>query len=72
MQEGEEAPLGLILCAGKSSEKIELLRLDQSGIRVATYFTELPPIEILLNKLNESILRAKSLLDVRGVKSESI
>ena len=72
MQEGEEAPLGLILCAGKSSEKIELLRLDQSGIRVATYLTELPPIEILRHKLNESILRAKSLLDVRGVKSESI
>lgn len=29
---GEEMPLGLILCAGKSSEQIELLQLDKSGI----------------------------------------
>ena len=65
MQEGEQAPLGLILCAGKSSEKIELLRLDQSGIRVATYLTELPPMEVLQQKLNESILRAQSMIEVR-------
>jgi hypothetical protein len=32
---GEEAPLGLILCAGKTSEQIELLQLDKSGIKVA-------------------------------------
>ena len=70
MQEGEEAPLGLILCADKSSEKIELLRLDQSGIHVATYLTELPPVEVLREKLNESIRRAKSLLEVRSVKEE--
>ncbi|MDB2687134.1 PDDEXK nuclease domain-containing protein [Mariniblastus sp.] len=70
MQEGEEAPLGLILCADKSSEKIELLRLDQSGIHVATYLTELPPVEVLRKKLNESIRRAKSLLEVRRVQEE--
>lgn len=65
MQEGEEAPLGLILCAGKSSEKIELLRLDQSGIHVASYMTELPPIEVLRKKLHESVRRAQALLDHR-------
>ncbi len=32
---GEEPPLGLILCADKSEEHVELLQLDKSGIRVA-------------------------------------
>ena len=39
---GEETPLGLILCAGKTSEQIELLQLNKSGIKVAEYMTELP------------------------------
>lgn len=34
-REGEEAPLGMILCAGKKQEQIELLELDRSGIHVA-------------------------------------
>ena len=32
-----------ILCAGESEKHVELLQIDQSGIRVATYLTELPP-----------------------------
>jgi hypothetical protein len=32
---GDEAPLGLILCANKSMEQVDLLQLDKSGIRVA-------------------------------------
>lgn len=70
MQVGEEAPLGLILCADKSNEKIELLQLDQSGIHVATYLTELPPIEILRQKLHDSVQRAQALLETRRRKSE--
>ena len=42
-QPGEEPPIGLILCAGKADERIELLELESSGIRVAQYLTELPP-----------------------------
>jgi hypothetical protein len=34
-QPGEESPLGIILCAGKKQEQIELLELDQTGIHVA-------------------------------------
>ncbi len=34
--------LGLILCAGKTSEHIELLQLDKNGIRIAEYMTEQP------------------------------
>src|SRR4051812_43366794 len=53
---GEEAPLGLILCADKSDEHVELLELDKSGIRVAAYLTELPPKRLLARKLHESAL----------------
>jgi predicted nuclease of restriction endonuclease-like (RecB) superfamily len=51
-QPGEEAPLGLILCAGKSDEHVELLQLERSGIRVAEYLTELPPREVLERRPN--------------------
>ena len=45
---GEEIPLGLILCAGKTSEQIGLLQLDKSGIKVAEYMSELPKRELLV------------------------
>lgn len=44
---GEEAPLGLILCAGKSDEHVALLRLEETGIRVAEYLTALPACDRL-------------------------
>jgi predicted nuclease of restriction endonuclease-like (RecB) superfamily len=59
---GEEPPLGLILCADKSEEHVELLQLDQSGIRVAQYLTELPPRELLEKTLHDSIRRARERL----------
>lgn len=66
---GEETPLGLILCAGKSDEHVELLQLDRSGIRVAAYLTELPPKKLLEQKLHESARRAKARLDSGGTAS---
>jgi predicted nuclease of restriction endonuclease-like (RecB) superfamily len=63
MQPGEETPLGLILCAGKSDEQIELLRLDESGIRVASYMTDLPPRALLKKKLHAAILAARARLE---------
>ena len=59
MQPGEESPLGLLLCTEGSSEQIELLQLDQSGIRVAQYLTELPAKEILMQQLQKSLAAAK-------------
>lgn len=56
---GENPPLGIILCAGKKREQIELLELDRSGIHVAEYLTVLPPREALQAKLHESIERAR-------------
>jgi predicted nuclease of restriction endonuclease-like (RecB) superfamily len=61
----EEAPLGIILCAGKKQEQIELLELDQSGIHVAEYLTVLPPIELLQAKLRSAVAQAQLRLDRR-------
>lgn len=59
MQPGEESPLGLILCAGKSDEHVELLQLEKSGIRVAEYMTELPPRKTLERRLHEALQAAR-------------
>lgn len=55
----EQPPLGIILCAGKKQEQIELLELDKSGIHVAEYLTVLPPKELLQAKLQEAIASAR-------------
>ena len=53
--EGENSPIGLILCAGKNEEHIELLQLDKSNIRVADYLTALPPQKLLQEKLHKAV-----------------
>lgn len=62
-QAGEGPPLGLILCAGKKTEQIELLELDQSGIHVAEYLTALPPRELLQQKLHAAIEISRARLE---------
>ncbi len=59
-EEGENEPLGIILCADKKEEQIELLELEKSGIHVAQYLTVLPPREILEAKLHQAIESAKA------------
>ena len=61
----EETPLGLILCAGKTSEQIELLQLDKSGIKVAEYMTELPNRELLERKLHKAVELARKRLEAK-------
>lgn len=48
-QPGEAPPLGIILCAGKKREQIELLELP-----VAEYLTVLPPREALEARLHRA------------------
>ena len=60
---GEASPLGIILCSGKKQEQIELLELDQTGIHVAEYLTELPPKAVLQQKLHEAIANSRHRLD---------
>ena len=59
---GENPPLGIILCAGKKTEQIELLELDQSSIHVADYVTVLPPREVFEAKLHSAIAAARKRL----------
>ena len=69
-QAGEESPLGLILCAGKKEEQIELLELGQSGIHVAEYLTVLPPRELLRQKLHSAIETSRAKLETKGEQGE--
>jgi len=59
---GEEAPIGLILCAGQRRETVELLNLEESGIRVSSYWTEIMPREQLQKKLREAVRLARARL----------
>lgn len=61
----ENPPLGIILCAGKNNEQIELLELDASGIHVAEYLTVLPPPDVLHRKLHEAIETARARIEAK-------
>ncbi len=62
-QEGEETPIGLILCAEGSKEQIELLEIHKDGIMVAEYWTELPPKKELEKKLHLALIEARERLE---------
>jgi predicted nuclease of restriction endonuclease-like (RecB) superfamily len=59
-QASEEAPIGIILCAGKKRETVQYLDLDARGIHVAEYVTELPSREVLQDRLHRAIETARS------------
>lgn len=61
--EGENPPIGLILCASKNQEHIELLQLDRGNIKVAEYLVHLPPIKVLEQKLHRAIEIAQNKLN---------
>lgn len=58
MFKDENPPVGLILCAEKGKEQIELLFLPKDRIRVAEYLTKLPPKELFAEKLHKAIQTA--------------
>ena len=64
-QEGEAAPLGIILCATANREKVELLEMDKAGIAVAEYWTHLPPKAEFERKIQEILLEARERLHRR-------
>ena len=70
MVEGENQPIGLILCAGKNEEHIELLQLYKSNIRVAEYLTELPDKSLLQMKLHQAIENARNRLLNQNIKDD--
>jgi predicted nuclease of restriction endonuclease-like (RecB) superfamily len=66
----EEAPIGLILCAQKNNELIELLQLDSDNIRVAEYITQYLPKNLLKQKLHQFMIESKNQIEVRKETEE--
>ena len=62
----ENLPLGIILCAGKNTEQIELLELGTAGIHVAEYLTVLPRAEVLREKLHQAIETARARIEAKA------
>lgn len=64
--EGENTPIGLILCTGKNDEHVELMQLDKSNIRIADYLTALPSQKTLQEKLHKAVEIAQQKLQAKG------
>ena len=62
-QEGEESPIGIILCTEASKEQIELLEMHKDGIMVAEYWTEVLPKEQLEKKLHQALINAQEKIE---------
>ena len=62
-QEGEQPPLGLILCTETSKEQIELLEMHKDGITVAEYRTGLPPKKELEKHLHIALMDARERME---------
>lgn len=71
MQEGEEPPIGLILCTEGGNEQIELLQLDKAGIRVSKYLTVLPEKKILKEQISKALEEAKERQLIANTESDS-
>lgn len=56
----ELPPLGIILCAQKNTEQVELLELDAAGVHVAECLTVLPPRDVLHERLQAAIASAQA------------
>ena len=64
-QEGEESPLGLLLCSEGGQEQIELLKLSNAGIQVSQYYTELPDKKLLQEHLHRQIEIAQERVEMQ-------
>jgi len=62
-REGEQPPVGLILCAESSREQVELLEMHKDGIVVAEYWTELPPKKELERKIHNNLIEARERIE---------
>jgi predicted nuclease of restriction endonuclease-like (RecB) superfamily len=70
-EDGENSPIGLILCAEGNQEQIELLQLDKSNIKVAEYITQYLPKELLIKKLHQFSQVAKKIIEKHELDLES-
>lgn len=66
-QEGENEPIGLILCTEGNREQIELLEMDKDGIMVAEYWTMLPPKKIFEEKIHALLIETRERMAQRSL-----
>jgi len=71
MKEGENSPIGIILCTQAQRQRVEYLQLDKSGIAVAEYWTKLPPKEQFESKIQEIMAEAKEHIERRKMLGTS-
>ena len=62
-EEGENEPIGLILCAEGNREQVELLEMHKDGIMVAEFWAELPPKKLLEQKIHEIVAEKRELFE---------
>ncbi len=67
-QEGENEPIGLILCAESNKEQVELLEMHKDGIMVAEYLTVMPPKKELEAKLHQLLIEAKERIETNKLR----
>ena len=70
-QEGEESPIGLILCTKAGKETIELLDTHKDGILVSEYWTDLPPKKLLEQKIQEAYREARERLAAKKLDTDT-
>ena len=66
----KKRPMGIILCSHKDEEDVEYLELDNAGIHVSQYLTELPPKEVMEAKLHAAIANARQRHEALSLSSE--
>lgn len=62
-QPGENPPIAIILCSDKDAEVVELMDLEKDQIHVAEYWLQLPPQEVLRERLHRALLEARARLE---------
>ncbi|MFZ5496007.1 MAG: PDDEXK nuclease domain-containing protein [Verrucomicrobiota bacterium] len=60
--EGEQNPVGLILCADRNDETVRLLGLNEGPVRVASYLADMLPKKELERRLHDAVHRARARL----------
>lgn len=63
----DHSPIGIILCADKEKEVVEMFDLNEAGIHVAEYLLELPSKKLIEEKMHE-IIAQKNILQTKDGK----
>jgi hypothetical protein len=70
-QPGENAPIAIILCSDKDAEVVELMDLEPDHIHVAEYWLQLPPQEVLRERLHKALVEARTRLELREDRGDA-